>query len=352
MAINGKLHKILEAGICAPSGDNTQPWKFIVRDNVVELYNVPDKDQSLYNFAQNASMIAHGALIENIVIASQATGLRPAVTLFPNAGDPNLIASIVFEETQPQENGLCPYISRRATNRKPYKTKPLTQGQKDTLMSAVRDLGGNLIIKDDPDAKEILARALSKNEQLVFENAILHKFFFSHIHGSNEQIMNAGGGFPIKTLELPLPLTFAFSLFRIRPILKFFNLLGLSRSIPRQTAKNYVASSAFGAIVFPDNTRKDFFEGGRALERVWLEATRMNLSMQPLTGILFLWQRLLAGTTKELSPRHQEYIRESYQELERTFGTQGKTIIFIFRIGEGDAPSALTPRLPLDSFIA
>lgn len=352
MAINGKLHKILEAGICAPSGDNTQPWKFIVRNNFIELWNIPERDQSLYNFKQNASMIAHGALIENIAIASKAIGLRPAITLFPNLGNPDHIASMIFEENQPQDEGLFPYIYQRATNRKPYKTELLTQDQKNTLMSAVRDLGGNLIVKDDPGSKEVLARALSKNEQLVFENTILHKFFFGHIHKSNAQIMRAGGGFPIKTLELPPPLIFAFSLFRIRSILKFFNILGLSRSIPRQTAKSYRASSAFGAIVFPDNTHKDFLEGGRALERVWLEATRMNLSMQPLTGILFLWQRLLAGATKELSPRHQEYIRESYQDLERTFGTQGKTIIFIFRIGAGDAPSALTPRLPLDSFIA
>lgn len=349
--MNDAIRKILEAGICAPSGDNTQPWKFTIRENSIETWNVPEKDTSLYNFQQKAAIFSHGALVENMMIAARALGFNPTLYSFPDKGNINHIATIVLGEASFGKDILYQYIPKRATNRKPYKTARLSDEQKNILLQTIHGLNGELILKDDDESKKNLAQALSVNERIVFENKFLHTFFFDKIHRTLEQIKRAGGGFPIKTLELPPPLEFAFSLFKIWPVLQFFNILGLSKTIPGQTSKNYLASSMFGALIYPNNGKEDFFLGGRAMQRIWLEATRMNIHIQPLSGIIFLRQRLLASADERLSKNHKELINHSYNVLEKVFGNAGKTIVFLFRAGTGNPPSSRTPRLPIEHFI-
>jgi len=43
------IKKIIEAGIMAPSGENCQPWRFEVRGNKISIFNIPERDTSLYN---------------------------------------------------------------------------------------------------------------------------------------------------------------------------------------------------------------------------------------------------------------------------------------------------------------
>ena len=61
-----KIERIIRAAVCAPSGDNVQPWRFVVSGNSINIFDIPERDTSLYNCSQNTSHIAHGAAIENI----------------------------------------------------------------------------------------------------------------------------------------------------------------------------------------------------------------------------------------------------------------------------------------------
>jgi len=77
------IKKILEAAVHAPSGENCQPWRFEISDDEIRVFNLPERDQSLYNHGQMASYVAHGALIGNIFVASPTFGYRARINLFP-----------------------------------------------------------------------------------------------------------------------------------------------------------------------------------------------------------------------------------------------------------------------------
>lgn len=88
------------------------------------------------------------------------------------------------------------------------------------------------------------------------------------------------------------------------------------------------------------------------MQRVWLEATRMGLSVQPLTGILFLVQRILKGATEELSRLHIQIITDAYKKITDTFGLEKEeTVVFLFRVGRSEPPSARTVRFPLEDVV-
>lgn len=339
------IKKILEIAAHAPSGENAQPWKFKIQDNKIYIFNIPERDKSLYNYKQRGSLVSHGALIENIVIASSAYGYEAEVNLLPDAENPNLIAMVSLSKSALSVDSLYPYIVKRCTNRKPYKTKPLSEEQISELAGAA-EKGSEVLFVNDRKKIEALAGAGSVNERVMFSNKLLHAFFFSHINWTEEEDKAKGLGFYIKTLELPLPAQIGLKVFKYWSLMELFNKAGLSEAIGKGNAKVYATSSAMGAVVVEGDTPKDFIAAGRAMQRVWLKATKMSLSVQPLTGVLFFMHRISAGHTEEFNQRHTNLIKDAYEKIYETFAVTDKVIAMMFRIGYGGEPTARTHKLP------
>ena len=343
------IKEILESAIYAPSGENTQPWKFRLKDDGIDVFNVPERDISLYNFRQQGLLVAHGALIENIIIASSAMGYKADINTFPDKEDSNHVASITLNKTEIGDEPLYPYIKKRATNRKPYYPEPLTNEEKDTLLELNKSGFGKVALLEDQKTVQELADALCINERMVFENRHLHKFFFEHMRWTEKEALEKRDGMYIKTMELPPPVILLFKLLFKR--WRLVKILGIAKFIAKQTKKMYLAAPAIGIITIDSDSSGDFLKGGRLMQRVWLEATRMGLSLHPSAGTIFLIQRALKGATEDFTQENVEMIEFVHQKLKSAFKLHNETIAFLFRIGRSDPPSAYSPRLSLEQLI-
>jgi hypothetical protein len=338
------LSDLIMRAVNAPSGDNSQPWQFRVADDTITLFNMSDADATLYNFRQRGSYFAHGALIENLALLASTEGYRLDAALFPDI--PNATAHLSFTAETPKKEPLASVIERRATNRKPYKRIPLAAQDRAALLDAVTGVAGTeLRFVEGEDRISLLARTVSVNERLLMENRTLHDFLFNMIRWSRSE-ESVTPGLYIKTMEFPPPVQVLFRfVLRFWPIVKILNIIGLSRFIPKQSAQGYRASSAFGAIVLTGDTDADFIFAGRAFERVWLTATALGVSVQPVTAIPYLAQRVVAGAATAFVPSHQEMIREANDALASAFHLQGREhIAMLFRVGYGDAPTATSSK--------
>ena len=343
---NNDIQKIIAESVFAPSGENCQPWKFAVDGSSIHIFNVPEADQSLYNFEQKGSYVAHGALIENIVIVALKYGYKTSVKLFPIKEETDLVATLTLDATNPRELPLYPFIAKRCTNRKDHAHQKLSDDQKKQLIEIARETGlGELKITDEENALNILGKALAVNEQVMFENKKLHNFFYEHIIWKEED-QGKAGGFYIKTLEfLPHQLK-GVKLFKNWIILKILNKIGkVSRMIAKENSEKYANSGALAIVVAKGNTREDFVNAGRVAERIWLKATELGLSVHPCTGTIYLTERIKGGGTDAFSQSHLETIKTAYSQIERTFGVKDKTIPMLFRIGYADEPSARSLRM-------
>ena len=350
--MNIDLKKILSEANFAPSGDNCQPWKFKIFPDRLEMFNLPEKDQSVYNFRQQASHISHGAFIENICIIASANRLSTKVDLFPNQNNQNHVATITFVDSETVVDNLFPFINKRCTNRKLYKTEALKRDQATTFSNISVDsfVGSVCLIEQEKNIKD-LAGILSINEKIVLQNIYLHKFLFENIVWSNTESLANRDKMFIKTLEMNPFQEFIFKLCKNWSIMNYLNKFGIAKFIAKENAKIYAQSSAFGAILAPSNHPKDFVNGGRLLQRAWLTATSLNLSFQPLAGIVLLYQKILAKQTSELSTEHVSDILIAYNKLKDIVKKENKNILFMFRVGESKEPSALTPKLPVEKII-
>lgn len=347
--MNKNIKKILEAAAYAPSGENNQPWKFKLKDNMIDVFNVPERDTSLYNFLQQGLFVAHGALLENIIIASSVLGYKADINAFPDKENSNHVASIILNKAEVRDEPLYPFIKKRATNRKPYYPDPLTNEEKSSILE-LNGLGfGKVALLEDQKAVRELADVLCINERLVFENYHLHKFFFEHMRWTEKEALEKRDGMYIKTMELPSPVILLFKLLFKR--WRFVKFMGISKFIAKQTKKMYLAAPAIGIIIIDSDSSEDFLKGGRLMQRVWLEATRMGVSLHPSAGTIFFIQRVLKGATEDFTQENVELIKSVHQKLTSAFQLHDETIAFLFRIGKSDPPSAYSPRLSLDQLI-
>lgn len=346
------IRKILEAATMAPSGENAQPWKFIVRGNVIELFNLPHRNDSLYGWGQRASYMANGAVLENIVIAASQFGYNCHIEIFPNSREPELVAKIDLDKGMPIKDFLYDYIFERITNRKPYEIRPFSISEEKKFQSAIKIKETKIYFTQKEHHKKILGRVGSANEVIMLSNKHLHKYFFSHINWTKDEDDKKKIGFFIETLELPFPSKIGFKVIKHWPIAKILHKIGFHKMVGNQNAAVNSLTGGFGAITIPNNSRENFVLAGRTLQRIWLTATGLNLSMQPLTGILFFMHKVIAGETDKFTPIHVKIIKEAYKDIENAFDIKNNEVVsFMFRIGYGGKPSARSSRFLVDDVV-
>ncbi|MFA6353325.1 MAG: hypothetical protein WCW93_00075 [Candidatus Paceibacterota bacterium] len=343
-----KIKEILEYGVMAPSGDNSQPWKFVISDTILKIYNLPDKDNPYLNFMQSGSLVAHGALLKNIEIASSKVGLISKIKLFPSSNDPNLISEISFENTSPaqQIDPLFEFISKRVTNRRPYENKKFSEKEKVLLEEAgvFGDVGLHFII--DPENKKRAGAASSMVEIIILENKLLHSYLFKDVMWSEKQERKEKHGLYIKTMEFNPIQKFLFKLASNKLLMHIAVKLHFSYFIAKQDALLYASGSTMCLFTLKKISLENFVKLGMKMQEIWLKATSLGLASQPVTAILFLGFKLQNDQNDQiLSQKHKNIAFESCKNIFSAFSLNSEEIPFImFRIGHAKDPSARSSR--------
>lgn len=346
MISNEEIRKILNASINAPSGSNSQPWRFEVRGEIIDVIAIPEKDHPVLNFHSRGTWVAHGALIENIIIASSNFGYRADFKIFPDKSNSNLTAQIRLEKkSETRKDGLFEFISKRSTNRNKYKNGQLTSEQNSDFLNSVSEIGGvRLVFVSDKDKRDAAGKALSMNEVVMFENKSLHKLFFDEIVWNKDEETKKGGGLYIKTMGLKFPGNIFIKLFKNWGWMNFANKLGISKKIAQDNAKVYSSGLVLGAIIVK-NEDGEFVTVGRLLERVWLKAEKFGMGLQLITGILFLHEAIKTENGKLFSEEQIKLINNSYGEISSVFKPSANEVIaLIFRVGYGGTPKAYSAK--------
>jgi len=117
-----QVHSVLIAAAAAPSPHNSQPWRFRCTPGAIELYadttrTMPDADPD-----HRELLLACGAALLNLRLAIRALGVHPAVQLFPDSNQPDLLAVVRLQGRSPAgpvDRRLAEAIARRRANRRP-----------------------------------------------------------------------------------------------------------------------------------------------------------------------------------------------------------------------------------------
>jgi len=359
--VDEKIRLILEAGIRAPSGDNTQPWllRYSEEDKEVELFVDEKADPSFFNVGQRASFLAAGAFFENVLIASRAHDIAPQYEIFPidKPDTTHPVARIKFIEGKADKEGinLYPAIGARTTNRQVYRKTPLDTSEIDSLIREATSIeGAGLSFLSAKDAKKTLSSLVFKADVIRVERRDLHEFLCSTIRWKQPEIDAKKDGMPLRSLEAGFGGDLFLRLCSPWPVMNIMNKLGVGRAVAMHSRKSVMNSGAMGLITVAGNTPHDFFQAGRALERTWLAATSLGLAMQPVTAITLFFLRQDLKESPDFSPKHKKILADIRPKWRQLWGNalKDRSEALLFRIGKAvSPPTARAIRKPLDSFM-
>lgn len=162
------LERVVGAAILAPSGHNTQPWRFVGDGPTLELWADRSRALPVVDPEDRELVISCGCALLNIRIAAAALGRAALVSELPDPARPDLLARVELGERaaiDPESADLLAMIPRRSTNRSMFATEPISAEVVDRLRSAAESEGARLVVATDAEARAALADLVADGDR-------------------------------------------------------------------------------------------------------------------------------------------------------------------------------------------
>ncbi|WP_341719795.1 nitroreductase [Micromonospora sp. FIMYZ51] len=300
----------------APSVHNTQPWRWRVLPEALELRMVRDRQLAATDPDAELVTLSCGAALHHARLALAAEGWTATVHRLPDPAEPELLARL----TDPRPAGTDPDAMRsvqcmqvRHTDRRPVSDEPVSGDALNAIATAADGEGARLEILNRDQVLQ-LAAAASHAAAVEAEDPQLREelaYWTSR----------AGGvGLTPEVLPEEAPQTTV-------PGRDF----GRPGNLPVGPGHDQAAS--YGVLHGDEETPVSWLRAGEALSAAWLAATRLGVSVVPLSGVVEV-----AGT--------RQILRQVLSGLGYPY--------LVLRLGVADPAHAgppHTPRLPREQVV-
>ncbi|SCF36759.1 Nitroreductase [Micromonospora purpureochromogenes] len=254
----------------APSVHNTQPWRWRVLPDALELRIVRDRQLTATDPEGRLLAISCGAALHHARLALAAEGWTAVVERLPDPAQPDLLARLTGLDRSGADADamrMVQCMQVRHTDRRPVSDEPVPTAAIGQISRAVAAEGANLQILDSDQVME-LAAAASHAGTVEAEDPQLREelaYWTSRADG--------GTGLPPEVLPEQQPQTTV-------PGRDF----GRAGTLPIGPGHD---KAAVYALLNGDEDEPDsWLRAGEALSALWLTATRLGVSVVPLSGVV------------------------------------------------------------------
>jgi hypothetical protein len=354
MPLPAHLADILGLARWAPSGDNSQCWRFEVaaRDRVV-VHGFDTSDHCVYDLDGHASQISLGALIETMAIAASGHGLRLAVQRRTEAPPDRPTFDCRFAaDPELAVDPLRAVIEQRSVQRRPMSRRPLSVLEKQALEQSLGD------------AHEVVwleGRSRREAAWLMFHSAKL-RLTIPEAYAVHREIIEWGARFstdrvPDQALGAGAP-SVAMMKFAMKswPRVRFFNRFLAGTWLPRLELDLLpgLACGAHFCILArrPAESTDDYVAAGRSMQRFWLTATALGLVLQPEVTPLIFARFARQGVSFSAEPGAADRAGAVKRRLDALVGPpSAERAVFMGRVGAGERARARSTRRPLEDLL-
>ena len=183
------------AAVRAPSVYNAQPWRFALRDGVIDVRIDANRVAPIADPRRWAARIACGAAITNLRLSLAVAGLDSRAHLLPAPDDPLLVAIITGTgpcTPTPRQRSLYAAIPRRQSNRRPFFDAPVPADVRARMQGAAAETGTWLSLVEDRDSVVGIAEIVRVGDQWLRSNAA----YVAEMKAWIDRYKTADGGIP------------------------------------------------------------------------------------------------------------------------------------------------------------
>jgi len=343
------IEQILDLARWAPSGDNTQVWRFeILAPDHVAVHCHDTRDHVVYDLDGHPSQVAHGTLLETLAIAASAHGLRADAARRPGQPDTHPVYDVrLAPDASVQPSPLLAAITVRSVQRRPLSTRALTEQEKQALQAAV---GPDHSVQwiEGFGGRWAAARLMFRNAKLRLTMPEAYEVHRSIIDWgkthSEDKVPDQALGVDNGTLKM-----MKWAMASWERVNTMNTLMGTWAPRLQMDLVPGLACAAHFVIQArrAPQTIDDYVAAGRATQRFWLTLTTLGLHMQPEMTPLIFGRYVREGIRFTRLEPLQQAARKLYGQLSGLLGPDPATAVFMGRLGAGKAPRARSVRKPL-----
>ena len=158
----------------APSIHNTQPWRFVLAADVLELWADRRRQLDIADLDGRALLVSCGGALHLVCLGFAAQGWRTMTERLPDPAEPDLLARVRFvgrRTANLRVQEMAAAAARRHTERRPFSPGPVSPELLSSLCATVHDPGVYVHSVRRPDERLDLAVAVSWADGLQAGNA-------------------------------------------------------------------------------------------------------------------------------------------------------------------------------------
>jgi len=272
------LHRAAMRAMRAPSIHNTQPWKFVLTQDALEIWADRKRRLQVLDPRGRQLMISLGCAVFHARVAIAAAGYEAIVRRLPESAHPDLIARVAIggETHWPGSSGLDMAIDHRRTNRRAFSGEPVPSRIITDLEYAAKSEGAMLFPIVSPEHRHTVTELSALADRIersdpAYVNEIAQWTTDDPRRGDGVQAASVpyagdGAGKPAD----PLPI-------------RSFDVRGMGW-LPPASGSN--GNQCLLLICAHEDNTRGWLRTGEALEHVWLRLTEQGYWASPLTQVI------------------------------------------------------------------
>jgi nitroreductase len=253
---------LVEEAVRAPSSHNTQPWRFRVRDEIIDLFADRTRALPVNDPDDRELTISCGAALMNLRVAAAHVGVGVNVQLLPSEDEPDWLARVAPSELldgPTEEAALFELIARRRTYRKRFAARPVPVDLVQRLINAASAEQARLHPILSESVRHEVAALVNQADTRQWANPSWRRELAAWMHPRRR-----GDGLTLPGLAVPVA----------QLVVRTFDMGGGIGARDRDLAE---ASPLLAMLDTAGDGARDWLHAGEALERVLLTACQLGL---------------------------------------------------------------------------
>lgn len=258
------LLELVRFASLAASGHNTQPWKFAITDNSIEIRPDFTRRLAVVDPHDRELWISLGCALENLLIAARAAGYEPMVS-YPDAA---ASIGVALSNASPQRTHLLSVIPERQNTRSIYSAQPLERTALTKLQAVAVEPGVSLHFQLEPADLERVLEYVSRGNLEQYADKAFVAELLRWLRFTKKEALASGDGLYAAASGNP-------------QVPRWIGQLFVSGTSPQQQADGDAKKlrSSSGAVILASSTdtRGAWVRVGQVYQRLALEMTALGV---------------------------------------------------------------------------
>jgi nitroreductase len=295
----------------APSVHNTQPWRWRVLPDAMELYAERSRQLAAADPEGHLLLLSCGAALHHAVVALAAEGRAAEVRPLPEKDRPDLLARVTPEppgEVTAEAMRRMQAIRLRHTDRRPVSETPVPAAALQTVAAATTGLARLHLLTAD-QILDLAAAAGAAADAVQADPRMAEELAYWRARALPPDVL------PERPPETTVP----------------GRDFGAPGTLP--IGPGHDRSARYALLYGDDDEPESWLRAGQALSAAWLAATQLGVSVVPLSSVIEV-------------PGTRETLRRALSDLGYPF--------LVLRLGVADPEHhgpARPPRLPAEQVV-